>query len=273
MTRYRILVVDDEPLARQRLQRLLAASADCDVIVAPNGAAALDAVRRERPDIVFLDVQMPEMDGFTVLARIDPAQRPVIVFVTAFAEHALRAFDAAAVDYLVKPFDDSRFAASLARARTLVTQRRLTAVVRDLVPPDGAAPAAATPRAAEEVEEPTELELGERGLERVLVRTHDRVKVIPVAAIDWIAAEGNYVRIVAGKEHPLHRSTLAEFEARLDQARFVRVHRSAIVNLERVRELREVSRGEYAVVLADGTKLKVSRARRPRLEQLLGGAR
>ena len=273
MSRFRILIVDDEPLARQRLQRLLAASPDCDVTAVPNGVAALDAVRRDRPDIVFLDVQMPEMDGFTVLDRIEPANRPVVVFVTAFEQHALRAFDAEAVDYLVKPFDDSRFAASLVRAQTLVAHRRLSAAVRGLALPNAEASSDDGAGAGVAADEPTELEFGERGVERVLVRSHDRLKVIPVAAIDWIAAEGNYVRIVAGKEHPLHRSTLAEFETRLDQSRFVRVHRSAIVNLDRVRELREVSRGEYAVVLADGTKLKVSRARRSRLEQLLGGTR
>ncbi|MFL5561001.1 MAG: LytR/AlgR family response regulator transcription factor [Gemmatimonadaceae bacterium] len=273
MARYKILVVDDEPLARQRLLRLLATSPECDVSVAPNGEAALDAVRQERPDIVFLDIQMPGMDGFTFLERVGDATRPVIVFVTAFAQHALRAFDAEAIDYLVKPFDDARFAASLARAQAMVNHRRLGAAVRDLVAPDSGQARLPNASGAESGDDPTELEIGERGVERVLVRMHDRLKVIPVTAIDWIAAEGNYVRIIAGKDHPLHRSTLAEFETRLDPARFVRVHRSAIVNVERVRELREVSRGEYAAVLTDGTKLKVSRARRPRLELLLGGTR
>jgi two-component system LytT family response regulator len=271
MARYTILVVDDEPLARERVVRLLVASPECDVEVAPNGEAALAALRRLRPDIVFLDIRMPEMDGFTFLERVGEVARPVIVFVTAYAQHALRAFDEEAIDYLVKPFDDSRFAASLARAEAMVDHRRLGAAVRGLVAPDQIRSRELATSPPVQDEAPTELELGERGVERVLVRMHDRLKVIPVAAIDWIAAEGNYVRIIAGKDHPLHRSTLAEFETRLDPARFVRVHRSAIVNVDRVRELREVSRGEYAVVLSDGTKLKVSRARRPRLELLLGG--
>lgn len=266
--RYKILVVDDEPLARERIRRLLATNDDADVQLSTNGEQAARIVERDKPDIVFLDIQMPGVDGFQFLARLG-AVRPVVVFVTAFDNHAVRAFDAEAVDYLVKPFDDSRFEASYARAKAMVNHRRLSDAALQLTKLGQAQPRSMNAVAAAEGD--AELEYTEGRLARVLVRDRNSIKVIPIADIDWIGADGNYVRIYAGKERPLHRSTLADFESRLDPRRFVRIHRSAVVNIDRVLELQEHSRGEYAAVLRDGTKLKVSRARRALLEQLLGG--
>ena len=268
--RYRILVVDDEPLARERIRRLLANRPDCEVRVSANAVLAAEAIEREKPDIIFLDIKMPGMDGFDLVSRLGPHRQPVIIFVTAYDQHAVRAFEAQALDYLVKPFDDARFEASITRAKAAVTQTRLGNAVLQLANlREGAGPAAGDSGQSEPA---AELEYSDGLLDRVLVRDRGRLQVIPIAQIDWVGADGNYVRIHAGKEGALHRSTIAEFESRLDPKRFVRIHRSAIVNLERVRELREYSRGEYMVLLTDGTRLKISRARRARLQQLLSGS-
>lgn len=268
--RFSILVVDDEPLARERIVRLLAGRPDCTVRSATDVASALTLMRAEPPDILFLDVRMPGLDGFDLLGRIDGSHPPAVIMVTAFGEYAVRAFEAQAVDYLVKPFDDARFVVSLARAQAALIRRRLGDAVRELAELQ---PGNVAPETGHLQDATVELEFAGGTLHRVLVPQRDGIRIIPVVDIDWVAAEGNYVRIVAGRERPLYRSTLADFAARLDPATFVRIHRSTIVNLDRISELRESSRGEYYVVLKAGMRLKVSRARRARLERLLGGAR
>lgn len=267
----RVAIVDDERLARERLRRLAEAEPDLEVaLVCRDGDEAVQGIVEERPELVFLDVQMPGRDGFGVvealLERLGAEQLPVIVFVTAFQEHALRAFEAQALDYLVKPFDDERFAATLARARRRIGQERLGAAAAQFRAVlglarggEGAAdPASASPEAPA------------GRLDRIVLKTGDRVRLVPAETVDWIEADGVYARLHLGAQSYLIRTAMHELEARLDGRRFARIHRSSIVNLDRVKELRELHRGEWEVVLADGTRLKLSRSRKAHLERQLG---
>jgi two-component system LytT family response regulator len=259
----RTLVVDDEPLARRNLRLLLAGDADIDVIgEAASGREALELIRDGAPDLVFLDIQMPELDGFGVLEKIEAAEMPVVVFVTAFDRYALRAFEFHALDYLLKPFDDARFEKALRRAKEQVAQRDikdLSSRLIALLESRGEAPAPGA-------EQP-------RYLTRLLIKSAGRVFFLKTDEIDYVSAEDYYVRLHVGRKGHLLRETMSELESKLDPARFVRIHRSTIVNLERVRELQPLFNGEYAVLLADGTELKLSRSRREHLERLLGGGR
>ena len=266
----RTLIVDDEPLARRGIRARLARAADYTVIAeCASGREAIAAIREHRPDVVFLDVQMPGVDGFGVIREIGADRMPVVIFATAYDTHALRAFEAHALDYLLKPIDDDRFAAAVERARRRVAERDESAVARRLVAlmqevgatVDGS-PAGHSGRA----EPPAAPSPG-----RIVVRDRDRVLLIDVTDIDWVGADGDYVRIhTAGKSHLL-RDTMAAMEERLDRATFVRIHRSAIVNVDRIRELRPHSSREYSVILRDGTRLRLSRRYRDRLRPHLGG--
>jgi len=248
--RLRVLVVDDEPLARQALRLLVAADVGLDLVGECSGTEAVAAIERERPDIVFLDVQMPEVDGFDVIAGLDPGTLPTIVFVTAHGDHALRAFAVHALDYLLKPIDDARFADALARAKAAARQRRSGE-------PDA--------RLAEF------LRARPRFARRFLVKERDRTRVVNVEAIDWIGAADYYAELhVEGRTH-LVRETMNELEQKLDPERFFRVHRSAIINLERVREIHPLFRGDCDVVLADGSRVRLSRTRRAEFERLVTG--
>lgn len=257
----RALVADDEPLARETVRLLLARTDDVELAwEAPCGRTAVEAIRAHGPDIVFLDVQMPHLDGFGVIDAIGPEAMPATVFVTAFDHHALRAFDAAAVDYLVKPYDDARFARALDRARTLAADRlaspaalaeRLHALLDGLEPDP--APAAAVPA------------------ERLLVREGTKLSVVRVEAVDWAEAAGDYVALHVGPRTHLLRETLGGLAARLDPARFVRVHRSALVHVDRVRDVRLTAAGDARVFLRDGTEIRASRRYWKDLEAKLGG--
>jgi len=244
----KVVIVDDEPLAREGLRALLAADREVEVVAeCADGQAAIDTIRRAKPDIVFLDVQMPDLDGFDVVRALAGSgeKMPAVVFVTAYDHYALRAFDVHAVDYLLKPFHDERFAEALARAKA---------------------------RRGEDMNERIARLLNERKpkVMRVLVKTGGRVLFIRADEIDWIEAADYYVKLhVAGKVHML-RESMAALEARLDPELFFRVHRSAIVNLERVRELQPFSRREHVLLLRDGTRLRLTRSRRERLAALLG---
>jgi len=243
----RALIVDDEPLARETLRLLLAEDTEMVVAGECSGVEAPELIARQRPDILFLDVQMPEVDGFDVLEQVGADAVPSVVFVTAFDEYALRAFEVHAVDYLLKPFDDRRFAAALSRAKETARSRR-----RGEADPGLARLLEARPR-------------------RFFVRTREKVLLIKPEEIDWIEAADYYVSLhVGGKAHLL-RETMNEIEQRLDPERFFRVHRSAIVNVDRVREMHPLFRGDCVLVLHDGTKLKLSRARRDAFERLLNG--
>jgi two-component system, LytTR family, response regulator len=252
----RTLIVDDEPTARDGMRHLLAA--DPEIVLAgecSNGREAAAAIRDTAPDLVFLDVQMPGLDGFGVLREVGVDRAPAVVFVTAFDQYALRAFDVNALDYLLKPFTDDRFRQSLERAKQLVRQGRLGDLSRKLA-------------ALLEHDEPAPAR--PRYLDRLVVKSGGKVTLLPVGEIEWIDAEGDYVRIHVGKTWHLLRETMKNLEDQLDSARFVRIHRSTIVNLEKVKELQPFFRGEYVVVLHNGTTLKLSRGYRDNLEARLG---
>jgi two-component system LytT family response regulator len=244
-----VLIVDDEPLARRRLRKLL--GDEPRVVVAGecgDGASAVEAITRVKPDLLLLDVQMPGMDGFDVIEAIGPERCPAVIFATAFDKYALKAFDVHAVDYLLKPFDRARLRRAIARARTAAAHstdvsRRLLALVT---------------------------EIRERGpLERVVVKAPGRVHFVRASEIDWIEAAGHYLVLHAGAEVHEVRETLARLEARLDNARFVRVHRSAIVNVDRIKELLPSFHGEFVVVLRNGTRVTSSRGYSERLRALI----
>ena len=258
----RALVVDDEPLARRGVRARLAALGGVEIVgECAGGRDAVRAIGELAPDLVFLDVQMPGLDGFGVVDAVGAARMPPVIFVTAYDEHALRAFDAHALDYLLKPIDDERFAVAVARARQRVMERRsgaradaLAARLAAALADAAAAPPTPTPAAGP----------------RLVVRDRGRVLLIDPADVDWVEAEGDYVRLhVAGRGH-LHRETMAAMEARLAPPRFARIHRSAIVNVDRVREVRPRGDREYTVVLRDGTRLGLSRGYRDRVRTLLG---
>jgi two-component system, LytTR family, response regulator len=266
----RVVIVDDEPLGRQRVADLLAATPNVEIAgVAENGQTAIELIRRLHPDLVFLDVQMPGLSGLDVARRLGDDMPPTI-FVTAYDQHALKAFDLAAIDYLVKPFDDERFDQALKRARRVTdleeTRRlheRMLELLRTTVPQR---PVDETPH-DESAREPARAEVG---LERIAVESRGKVKFVPVSEIDYIAASGPYAEIVTGSRRYLVREPMQALEDRLDPQRFVRIHRSYIVPLDRIDTLLRGGGGDYEVQLKDGTRLRVSRSRREALEQRLG---
>lgn len=253
--RIRTIIVDDEPAARRGVQLLLERDPAIEIVgEAAGGNEAVELITRTQPALAFLDVQMPECDGFQVLARLGPAQSPVVIFVTAYDEYALRAFEVNAVDYLLKPYDDARFAAALQRAKEAARRRQTEATdvrlnqLLDYL------------QAARPATENTD---------RILVKSSGEIFFLKAEEIDWVEAEGDYMKFhVAGKTH-LMRETMARLEARLDPKKFIRIHRSTIVNIDRMRKLSPSFAGEYAVVLQDGTKLKLSRGYHERIATLL----
>lgn len=252
----RVVIADDEPLARERIESLLAGRAGVEVVgTAGDGRSAVEAVRTHRPDLLFLDVQMPELDGFGVLRELGAEAPPAVVFCTAYDQFALRAFEVHALDYLLKPFDEERFTAALGRARAQLAQR---GAGEDLNARLAALLAAARPAAAE------------AKADRLAVKTDGRVLLVKFADIDWVEAADNYVNLHVGRDSHLMRETMNSLEQRLDPERFVRISRSTIVNLDRIRELQPMFHGDYSVILRDGTKLALSRNYRERLAHLLG---
>jgi two-component system, LytTR family, response regulator len=233
----RVLVVDDEPLARSNVVLLLRVNPEFEV-VGQYGTAleGLEAIRREHPDLVFLDVRMPEYDGFDILEMLGGDAPPSVIFVTAYDEYALKAFEAGALDYLLKPFSNARFARALERAKERIAARKVH-------------PA---------------------GMERIAVKTAGRVTFLNAGEIDWIEASDYYVSLHTGRKTHLLRRSMNELESDLDPSRFCRIHRSTIVNMERVRELCFDGEGEYEVVLEDATRLRLSRRYRKDLQDRLG---
>ncbi|MCP3098132.1 LytTR family DNA-binding domain-containing protein [Myxococcus sp. K15C18031901] len=260
----RTLIVDDEPLAREGLRLLLATDPDVRVVgEAGNGPEAIRLIREQRPDLVLLDVQMPEFNGFEVLARLTPGEVPAVIFVTAYDSYALRAFDIHALDYLLKPFRDDRFQDAVGRAKAQIRMarmsdlsQRLMSVIstygeRDVTPPP--TPAAASP---------------EPWAHRLAIRDTGRVVFLEVDEIEYIEAADYYVQIHAGGKAYLHRETMQHLETRLDPERFMRIHRSAIVNARRIRELRSEGRRDLIVVLTSGVELRVARSHREKFQHL-----
>ncbi len=252
----RVLVADDEPLARQRIEDLLAKEDGVEIVAtAATGAEAVEAIRKLKPDLVFLDVQMPAMTGLEVVEAVGESM-PAAIFVTAFDQFALKAFDLAAVDYLVKPFDDERFGQALRRARKAIELQEVERMTKRLLSLLHAEPAPKTSY-----------------LDRIPVEGRGQIRVVPVDKIDYITASGPYAELHAGGRTFAVRERMQTLEEQLDPAVFFRVHRSAIVRLDRVDTLLRAPGGDYAVRLKDGTELSVSRHRRDELEQRLGVTR
>ncbi len=260
----RVLVVDDEPLARQRLLDLLTPQADVEVAgTASTGREAVAALAEHAPDVVFLDVQMPGLTGLDVVREVGAANMPATVFVTAYDQHALEAFDVHALDYLLKPFEDARFHEALRRVRDAVRLREVDGLRQKLLGLLGGAPL------APEVAAPAP-EAAPKYLERIAVEMRGQIRVVPLAEVDFIQADGAYAEIHAGADTHIVREQMQTLEERLDPADFVRIHRSTIVRLDRVAALLTAAGGDYAVRLHDGRRLKVSRGRRDDLARGLG---
>ncbi len=256
----RVLVVDDEPLAREKIRGMAADDPDLRVVgECTNGAEAIEAVQTLKPDLLLLDVQMPEVGGFAVLEALKDEGLPPVIFITAYDHYAVRAFEVHALDYLLKPFDRERFQAAMERAKRQIRHtpaagpnngldERILALLEQLRGPA-------------------------RYSERLVVKTGGRVFFLNTDEVDWIEAEGNYVNIhTQAKKSYLLRETISSLEAQLDPKDFVRIHRSAIVNINRIKELQPWSHGEYHILLHDGTRLTLSRSYREKLQSALGNS-
>lgn len=251
----RVLLVDDEPLARDMLREMLAGDPQVAIVgESCNGREAVEAIRAHSPDLVFLDVQMPEVDGFQVLAALEKGEMPYVIFVTAYDQYAVRAFEVQALDYLLKPFDQERFDTSWQRAKAQIIQDRNGG--RDM-----------DQRILALLEE---LKAGKTYLERLVIKTGGRIYFLETDEIDWIEAEGNYVSVHSAKKTHLLRETISSLESQLDPKKFVRIHRSSIVRLDFIQELQPWFHGEYRVILHDGTQLTLSRNHRDKLQEALG---
>jgi len=242
------LIVDDEPLARERVKRFLAGEPDVEVIgECSDGIQTVEAIETLKPDLIFLDIQIPEADGFAVIEKIGVEKLPPVIFITSYDQYALRAFDVHAVDYLLKPYNQERFQLALERARaqlqngqTDVLDERLRSLLESLKPE-------------------------QKYLERLMIKSSGRVIFLRTEEIEWIEAEGNYLRIHAGREAYMLRETMNNLAARLDPNKFARIHRSTLVNIERIKELQPMFGGDYVVILHNGTQLTLSRSYRDKL--------
>lgn len=259
----KVLIVDDEPLARDKIRGMLKGKEDIEIVgEAGNGKEAVTAIRKHEPDLLFLDVQMPEMDGFGVLQTLGPNLLPMVVFVTAYDRYALQAFEVYALDYLLKPFDRERFEKALARARTQLDQEKrkdltqgLQALMDELSRIRQGTPAARP---------------GPKYLERLAIKASGRIFFLRTQEIDHIESEGNYVRVHAAKESHLIREAMSVLETQLDPKKFLRIHRCTIVNVDRIQELQPWFHGEYRVILRNGVQLTLSRSYREKLREFLG---
>jgi len=249
----RAIIVDDEPLARKFLRQMLQDDPDTEIIAeCGSGYEALPAIRKLQPDLLFLDIQMPEMDGFAILQALDQQRMPLVVFVTAYDQYAMRAFEVHALDYLLKPFDDQKFERTMKRVKAQIrgkererTDSQMLAFLKELKDKSSY-------------------------LERISIKTADRITLLRVEEIDWIEADDNYVQIHAGKSSHQLRETITNLERQLNPAKFLRIHRSSIVNLERIESLEQMFHGEYRVILKNGSELTLSRRYREKARQLLG---
>jgi len=247
------LIIDDEPLAREKVRGFLEKESDIQILTeCRDGREALEAIEEHKPDLIFLDVQMPEMDGFEVLANVEAESMPTVIFTTAFDQYALKAFDVHAVDYLLKPFDRERFQQALSRARGEVERRQIGDMRGHLQ--------ALLDHVAERRPKPPQ---------RLVIKSSGRVVFLKVDDIDWVDAAGNYVKLHAGGESHLLRETMSRLEERLDANKFIRIHRSTIVNIECIKELQQQFHGDYLVVLKSGQRLTLSRSYREKIQQML----
>jgi two-component system, LytTR family, response regulator len=253
-----VMLIDNDPLARQRIRQFLREYEECTIVgECDGGRAAVAHIRALHPDLIFLDLQMPDVNGLEVLAALEPHERPLVVFVTTHDENALRAFQVHALDYLVKPFDRERFREAYQRARARAISQaqqghhvRLSALLAEAGLVSNGTPAAAA-----------------RSPDRIVIKTGTRVLFLDPTEIDWVEAAGNYVRLHVGSQEYIVRESITRLEATLRPHRFARVHRSSIVNLNRVRELRPWFSGEMIIVMQNGTEVKLSRTYRKELER------
>ena len=247
----RTLIVDDEPLARDRVRRFLRDETDVEIVgECGNGTEAIEAINRERPDLVFLDIQMPEKTGFEVIKSLGAKRLPTIIFVTAYDQYALQAFEVHALDYLLKPFNRERIKRALTRAREHIEHKRygnLDERLHSLI---------------------ADLRVEKKYLDRLVVKAVGRVFFLKTDEIDWIEAAGNYVKLHVGRESHMIRETMNGIEAKLDPSKFLRIHRSTVVNIDRIKELHPMFSGDYAVILRNGTELALSRNYRERFTEL-----
>jgi two-component system LytT family response regulator len=251
--RIRALVVDDEPLAREMIREMLATDSEVEVVgECGNGREAIEAIKTSTPDLVFLDVQMPELGGFEVLASLDPNTTPYVIFVTAFDQYAVRAFEVHALDYLLKPFDRERFEVAWQRAKAQIKLDRTSRRDQDII-------------ALLE-----ELKAGPRYLERLVIKNGGRVFFMHVQDIYCIEAEGNYVRVYDNQKGYLLRETISSLEEQLDPKQFLRIHRSAIVKIDRIKEMQPWFHGEYRIIMENGKQLALSRNYRANLQEAVG---
>jgi len=251
--RLRVMIIDDEPLGRQKIHLLLKDDSTVDVVA--ESAGGDDAVRQVRalhPDLLFLDVQMPGKDGFAILRELDQEDLPLVVFVTAYDQHAVEAFRVHALDYLLKPFDRERFVEALGRAREQVLQQRNGDAGRRLLNMLGSTPVKDAP------------------IERLMLKTGGKIVFLRAEEIDWVEAQGDYVCLHTGQKKHLLREKISELEQQLPYRSFIRIHRSTIVNIDRIKEMQPLFYGEYSVVLFDGTRLTLSRSFREKVFQRLG---
>ena len=249
----RALIADDEALARKFIRRMLKDNHDVEIVgECSNGKDAIAMIRKQNPDVVFLDVQMPEMDGFAVLESIGVDQLPEIIFTTAYEQYAIRAFELHALDYLLKPFDQARFKDAIQHAKERLRSQRQK---------DGRLQMSAL---LESIKNKPQY------LERLVIKTGGRITFLSTDEINWIEADDKYVHLHTGKVSPMVRQTLNAMEAQLDPRKFSRIHRSAIVNVERIKELQPLFSGEHSILLEDGTKLTLSRSYKDKLFELLG---
>lgn len=248
-----VLIVDDEPLACRRIRRMLQGDPEVEVTaMCTTGSQVEKAIEEHSPDLVFLDIQMPGMDGLTALKSIPPEKLPHVIFVTAYDQYALQAFEVHALDYLLKPFDRARFDAAVKRAKLLISQERSTGMNEGIV------------SLLRNLKERREY------VRRLVIKENGRIFFVKPDEIDWIEAQGKYVYLHTGKESHLMRESISTLEVDLDPKQFIRIHRSTIVNLERIQELQPWFHGEYRVVLRNGIQLMLSRSYRDRLQELFG---
>lgn len=250
----RAIIVDDEPLAREKVQLFSSSVPDLEIVdVCANGIEAIASVKKKSPDLIFLDIQMPEMSGFEVVEKINTKNLPGIIFVTAYDEFALRAFELHALDYLLKPFNRDRFLSAVDHARETLRsseQSEITAEqIRTMV---------------------STLHKKENPLDRIIVKTNGRIIFLKLSDIDWIEAAGNYVKVHVGTETHLIRETMNKLEAGLHKETFVRIHRSTIINIDKVKELQTWFNGEYKVILTSNAQLILSRGYRDSLDRIIG---
>ena len=270
----RALVVDDESLAREALLVMLNDDPEMEVIgECRNGKEAVTVIRQQSPDVVFLDIQMPEMDGFQVVEEVGAKQMPVTVFVTAYDKYALRAFEAHALDYLLKPFDHDRFNTALQRAKTFVRQQKLGeiseslfAILQDIKLETGEP-------ASETYNRNPERAAHKEPIDRVVIKSGGRIYFLKIEEIDWVEGAGDYLSLHSGNQTHLIRETMGNFHAKLDSQKFLRIHRSTLVNIERIENIQPLFKGDYVITLTSGIRLKASRGYRRELQALLDEAR